>query len=631
MNSEIKKIQSSLDALQNSRKEGNNTTDINFNDFNLGNLSGLNWGNINRGVAGIDDAQDSNENENTTGGTNITINGYDPDVLFSVMNDFSNSFGEIYNESERIVEKVDSTMSSEAMTEVSNRMNGMLNQMQYMMGTVSSFSSNIGMNIEDVSREDTIEDTIGKVANCKNTGKVLGENAIGGIAGQMDIEMMMSEGDIEVNGEATMSMEGTIRLVVRNCENYGTIAGNKEFIGGIGGNMAHGALIDCRNIGNLDALNANYVGGIVGNCNTVIMNCHSKNILAGKNYVGGIAGQGVEVYDSYAFVDIAACTEFGGSILGNCKELPSEESKLIANNFYCYTGKDYGGIDGINYKDATTRMNLTEYLAVENLNEMFKTVNITFEAEGHEDVILSASVGGSIAIDNVPTLTIEEDQMYDWRLEEAVTTEVLAMGEEEEISYLSEKQLKNILFDLHYEADFEPKNMVCQGEEKTEDGKAIILAIGSFDNDTTVKLTDVVKEDNLVMGEAALQNWNVDISNTGVKKLHYRIPEGMDTDNVKLMVKDDYDNWSQREFIVEGSYFVFDFNDNENGFALIGVENKGFDWKEFKIPQGVDMKLIGAVVAAIIVLVFMLVYIKKNYSLVKKDKNNSGQKDSKEE
>ncbi len=547
-----------------------------------------------------------------------SIGGYDSDILKSVMNDFSNSFGEIYEESKEITQ---SNAVSNAMTEVTDKMNSMVNQMQGMINSVSSISTNVGMNMEDISREDTAEDTIGKAAGCENYGEVAGEKAVGGIAGMLNNEIIMSEEDVEVKGETSANADGTIRLVIRDCNNYGTVSASKDYAGGIAGNMVLGAIIESRNIGNLDALNADYVGGIAGNCDTVIMNCYSKSILAGANYVGGIAGRSAEVYDSYAFTDIAACTEYAGGILGNSDELPDTENGFISNNFYYFVGKDYGGIDGVNYKGATGRITLSEFLALENLDEMFKSVSVRFVAEGQEDVVLSAAVGGNISKDNVPTLTAEEGQMYDWRLMEPVTSKTLAMNEEEEVLYLNENRLKTILFDQTYEADFEAKNMVSQGSEKTEDNQSVILAIGAFEKDTSVKLTDMLQTEYMIMGETALQNWQVSISNPGVKKLHYRIPEGVDTDDIKLWVKDESGNWTEREYIVEGSYFVFEFTDSESGFALIEKGGFKLDMDNLEILDGIDFKMIAAIVAAIIVLLFMVVYIKKNYTIVKKGKD----------
>ena len=77
-------------------------------------------------------------------------------------------------------------------------------------------------------------------------------------------------------------------------------------------------------------------------------------------------------------------------------------------------------------------------------------------------------------------------------LQKPVTYEVLAMGEEEEIIYVSDNRLSNILFDQTYEAVFESKNMVSQGEEKTADNKTVVLAIGAFEKNTKVELKDVL-------------------------------------------------------------------------------------------------------------------------------------------
>ena len=592
INAELNDMKNSLEALGNFDLQG-----IAGSQNNSGN-----WGNAD--ISGL--LGSSTEQESA---------GLNSDILNSVMNNFSNSFNNIYKEGEEIKEKSESIR-----TDVTDKMNTMVNQMQGMIGSVSSMGSNMGLEVDDVSRDDTPEDTIGKAYNCINYGEVAGENAVGGIAGMLNNEIIMSPEDMEVKGDASANAKGTIRLVVRSCKNHGKVSASKEYAGGIAGNMAMGAVIESCNIGNMDALHADYVGGIAGNCEAVIMNCYSKSILAGANYVGGIAGQGAEVYDSYAFTDIAACTEYGGEILGNAKELPGGEEDLIKGNFYYFVGKDYGGIDGINYLNATGRITLSEFLELENLNEMFKTANICFQAEGQEDVVLTVAVGGNISKDNIPEITVEEGQMYDWRMIQPVTAKALGMNEEEDVFYLTENRLKTILFDQTYEADFEAKNMVSQGSEMTEGNRPVILAIGAFDKDTSVELTDMLPKESTVMGETAFQNWQVSISNSGVKKLHYRIPEGTDTEELKILIKDALGNWTQREYVVEGSYLVFEFADSESGFALVEKESFKINTEIF---DGIDLNVIIAAVAAVIVLLFMIVYIKKNYTIVKKGKTDN--------
>ena len=88
-------------------------------------------------------------------------------------------------------------------------MNSMVNQMEGMIGTVSSIGSNTGLEINDVSRDDTAEDIIGKAYNCINYGEVAGETAVGGIAGMLNNEIIMSEEDVERVMQWPRAMVGT--------------------------------------------------------------------------------------------------------------------------------------------------------------------------------------------------------------------------------------------------------------------------------------------------------------------------------------------------------------------------------------------------------------------------------------
>ncbi len=494
---------------------------------------------------------------------------YDQDVLDSVLNDFSNSFDEIYQEGselENITESMD----------VSSKMNNMMSQMEGMMNTMDSVSVNTEISIDDISRYDEEDDTIGKVAGCINYGEVAGESAVSGIAGNCDIEAMLSEDDVETIGDPSMNAEGSIRLVLRDCKNYGTVSATKEYVGGIAGQMVLGAIISCDNIGNMDALNANYVGGIAGNCDTYISACNSKVILAGADYVGGIAGCAVEVHDCYSFVDIAAGTEYVGSIIGGMEQLPGSEDANVSENYYYHVGTDRGGIDGINYKGATGRIGLEDYLAIENLDDMFKTVTVTFGVEGQEDVVKTIETGASLSLDELPVLSVEDGEMYDWVVVKPVTSETLAMNETEEVYFISEDRLTNILFSQRYEAEYEAKHMVCQSTEKTEDGHSIILAVGAFDKNTTIEISDMISQEDVINKTTVKENWKVTISNIGVEKLHYRIPTDMDAEKIQLFVKDATGTWVEREYIIEGSYIIFVFTDGEMGFALAETSANGW-------------------------------------------------------
>ena len=525
---------------------------------------------------------------------------FDPDMLDSLMNDFSDSFDKIYEESQEITNITDSL-------NISSKMEGMMSEMESMMSSMGSMNMSTEINIQDISRYDKKTDTVGKVAGCINYGGVFGENGIAGIAGNCDSEMMMSEEDMDTVGEESMSISGSIRLVIRDCKNFGTISANKDYVGGIAGQMVQGAIMDSCNIGNLDCLNADYVGGIAGNCDTYISECFSKCILAGADYVGGIAGCGMEVQDSYAFVDIAAGTEYVGSIIGGMKEMPEANISVVSDNYYYHVGTDRGGIDGINYKGATGRISLDDYLLLENLDEMFKTVTVTFTADNQEDIVKTLQVGESMSLGELPVLSVEDGEMYDWVFIKPVTSETLAMDETEEILYISENRLTNIMFDQMYEAEFEAKHMVIPGEDKTAENRSIVLAVGAFDKNTSIELIDKKSEESIINEVAVKENWQVAISNIGVEKLHYHVPDDIKAENIQLFVKDASGVWAEREYMIEGSYIVFAFADGEMGFALA----------ESASTDGLH---VGVVVAAVLILILIIVIVskKRKQKVVKK-------------
>ena len=510
-------------------------------------------------------------------------------------------------------EEFDEDKFNAALNDLSNSLNDSIEDIDFSLPEMDANLS-IGVEIVDVSRNDTESDTLAKANDCVNYGDIYGSKYVGGIAGNANTESTVNmDEDVEINGELSMSGKGEQRLVIRDCTNYGKISVTKKYAGGIVGFMAIGAIIEGKNVGNIDCLNADYIGGIAGGCDSVILDSISKCIIAGSDYVGGIAGWGYECYDSCAFVDIAAGTKYVGSIFGSTEVLPddrAENSKeegngpIVTGNTYYMVGKNIGGIDGINYVGASARITLEQFLAIPNLNDVFKTVSIRFKVEGKEDVVLTVPTGGTLALDQLPVPEVEEGDIYEWVYEKPVTSKVLGMNEVEEVLYLSEARLTNVLFDQVYEADFNPKHMVAQGKDKTDDGKVRILAIGAFDTDTDITLNNMLSEEKVVLGANVNENWSVSISNIGVEELRYRIPNDMNVEKTKLYVKDASGNWSEREFTVVGSYLAFDFADGEQGFALQEVSGSGFG----------TLMIVVAACVAIAVVIFIR---KKNPKTVK--------------
>ena len=175
-----------------------------------------------------------------------------------------------------------------------------------------------------------------------NYGDVSGDQNIGGIAGVLAEETdLEAYKDVEVSGETSINATYQTRVVVRDCKNLGTVSAKKRNAGGIAGQMTMGAVLECVNLGNLDCISADYVGGIAGDSYAIIRNCNSRSIISGDEYVGGIAGSAKELKDCYSFVSIAAFTEKAGAVIGYSESVSEGvEQERILGNYYFVSGNN---------------------------------------------------------------------------------------------------------------------------------------------------------------------------------------------------------------------------------------------------------------------------------------------------
>lgn len=489
----------------------------------------------------------------------------DKDKAVAAINDFGDSI-------DGLQEAIDdvSDLVSETSEAISGDLDKVLDDLQDVTSTVESLDDTINMDVFDSSDDDTEVDTLGKVAGCLNNGIITGEYNVGGIAGIIAEETEFDAyEDVETNGDVSLNFNYETRAVIRGCKNYGTIVGSKQAIGGVVGKMQMGVVLESLNFGNLDALNADYVGGIAGDSYTIIRRSGTKCVIAGDKCVGGIAGAGNEVTDCYAFVEMKAYTEKAGTVVGEAAEIPDGEEDVIFSNYYFVPGVDVGGIDGVTYTGATDRLSLKEFLQLEGLDETFGSVTVRFVVDGQDDVVFHISAGESLSLDDLPKLEVAEGEEYQWEIQEDVTYESLGMGETAKVELLSKESITNILFNQTYEASFDTKNTVIRSKEATENYLAIILAEGVFASNTTLITEDVLVDEAEVNGKDAYANWMVSLSNSGVKKLHFYIPTELNAEYVQVLVKDAEGNWTERESIVDGSYVVFEYTDGDVGFALV--------------------------------------------------------------
>lgn len=548
LNGQMDDLNTSVDKMEGSMQT--NSEDISNQIDGMGN-------DVEHADAALDDLIDAINPEDGT---------VDEDKITAATGSLGDALKNLYDQSASIQGKV-----NESSKETIEQMDGIVNQMTGIMNTVEHVDENLNVTISDVSGQDTAEDVLGKVAACINYGMVSGDLHIGGIAGVLaeenDLEAYQNT---EVIGEESLNVTYQLRVVVRGCINHGTVSVSKQYGGGIAGQMSLGAVLESINMGSIDAINADYIGGIAGASNAIIRNSSAKCVISADDYVGGIAGKGHEVTDCYAFVDMKHFVEKAGAILGFTDELPDGKEDVILRNYYYNAGKEAGGIDGIAYTGSTDEVDVAAFLQLPNLSDLLKKVTIRFIVEAQEDVAFTLNTGDSLTMEQIPKIAVEADSEYEWELVPVVTSEVLSMGETATVEYLTEESITNVLFDKTYQIAFDLKDTVISSVQRNDKNMSIALAEGIFAKNTTLELLELIMDNGplQVNGKPVLGEWSVILSNTGVSKLHFLLDESWNTEKLVLYVQDASNHWVTREYVIEGSYIVFEFADGELGFAL---------------------------------------------------------------
>lgn len=125
-----------------------------------------------------------------------------------------------------------------------------------------------------------------KILNCTSSATVTGVQKVGGIC--------------------AITMDDT---TIQDCENYGTVSGGKDGVGGILGYANVATIMNCKNFGAVGTGNERWVGGILGYAakdNARIENCVNNGAVKGLDAGGifGIVGQNQNF-------DITRCTNNG--------------------------------------------------------------------------------------------------------------------------------------------------------------------------------------------------------------------------------------------------------------------------------------------------------------------------------
>ena len=275
---------------------------------------------------------------------------------------------------------------------------------------------------QDVSEETINQTTQGKVLECQNQVTIEGDVNVGGIVGNMAIEYDQDpEDDLNEAEENRYRRTYQTKAIIQNCNNNGKVSGKKNCVGGIAGRMDLGILMGCYSGGNIESTTGDYVGGVCGYALSIIRKCSSKATVSGKDYVAGIAGIAQELTDSYSIAQINQCERYGGAIAGEVKDKGE-----LSNNYFVNTGT--AGIDRVSYDGIAQEISYEEMRQREDIPQQFQSFTVTFLLDEQVVGTLERQYGELVSSRDFPQVKDKKDCYVLWE-----TTEIAAVKGNETI------------------------------------------------------------------------------------------------------------------------------------------------------------------------------------------------------
>lgn len=443
--------------------------------------------------------------------------------------------------------------------------------------------------VEDISDEDTGEQTEGKTAACINYGVVEGDVNIGGITGSMAIEYDFDpEDDIKTEGDASRNFIYQTRAVIRSCKNEGEITGKKNAVGGIVGSMDLGSVIDCCAYGSVTSTGGRYTGGIAGYSAAYIRDSFAKCRLSGKDYVGGIAGLGNHIRQCRSLVKIEEGNEYIGAVAGRA------DGNLADNYFVSDT---VAGVDGVSYAVQAEPMDYADFAALEGLPEEFLSFRLSFLA-GDETVYETEFAYG--------------DDLSDMRLPEIP-------GKDGYYAVWEDTEYSRMVFDTIVEAVYKDNITALESAQKRAE-LPVLLVEGNFSGDQRLSLNAGEDASGMAQREELLECWKLAIPEDGntSHRIQYLIPEGEDDVKIECMVSG---GWTEQDTVLDGRYLIWETDGNDLVFRSV----RQFSYLPFVIA--------GAGVAAAAVLIAAVLIVRKRKKKARKaepEEENAGTEKEKE-
>lgn len=301
----------------------------------------------------------------------------------------------------------------DANAETQGRIRSIRNQMNRISDTVDGEIEEVrekreGDLINDVSDEETEAPGNGMVLACINEGRVESDNNVGGIVGIIGMELSLDpENDLEIDGDASLRIDRTARAVVRGCTNRMDTVSTNDYAGGIVGRADAGAVSGNFNLGDVEATNGSYAGGIAGSSTNVVKKNYSLCQLTGKDYVGGIVGKGKHISGNYAMASIRSDEEgeFYGAVAGDA-------DGEVYGNFFVWEGLP--AVNGVTYKTQAEALSYGELLAKADIPEEFRSFEVQYIADGEILGRVRLSYNQPVPPSEIPEIPAKEGYYAFW-------------------------------------------------------------------------------------------------------------------------------------------------------------------------------------------------------------------------
>ena len=326
-----------------------------------------------------------------------------PDSWHDMDEDSKEQLGDNMHDVLTLSEQLANVLTDEAVIE---DMRDVVSAMSSLSTSVVNLIYSIGnttVEFSDISDETEDDEAICLITRCKNTGSVSADTNVGGIAGNVALDVSFDRED-KLNISSSMLGSGTYEVFARvsDCENRAAVASSKSCAGGIAGRMEYGLALRCSSVGEVSATDE-YAGGIVGYSAASVRECSTRVNLSATRYVGGIAGQGKNIASCTAMPHFESTVEFTGSIAGYA------EGEITEN---VYSDSTIGGVDGFSFSGQTDFLEYEKFVKLTDTPDFFRSIDVTFVVE--DEIVRTDEVpfGGSIA--SLPTVPDKDGMYWQW-------------------------------------------------------------------------------------------------------------------------------------------------------------------------------------------------------------------------